>query len=163
MSVGVALNTLRDDADQIFYFDIEMTDFFGFGLTAIVAFVAMFQMSVPITLGVFAPLIAIIVVANRLSERIERYREESREATGQATGAIGEIFGAVQAIQVNNAEARIMAHFRQLNEARRVARVQDQLLTRLVDALAGNMVVIGTALVLNFGGTGHERGSLYRG
>lgn len=148
MSVGVALNTLRDDVDQIFVFDVELGDLFGFGLTALVAFIAMFQVSVPITLGVFAPLILIVLITSRLRERIERYRAESREAAGRAAGAIGDNFGAVQAIQVNNAEARVIAHFRRLNEARRQTSVRDQLLTRLVDALAGNMVVIGTALVL---------------
>lgn len=148
MSFGVALNTLRDDIGAIFSFDIELADLVGFGLTALIAFIAMFQVSVPITLGVFTPLIAIIYIANHLSERIERYRVASREAAGRATGAIGEIFSAVQSIQVNNAEERILHHFRRLNEARRQASVRDQLLTRLVDALSENMVVIGTALVL---------------
>ncbi|MEZ4658503.1 MAG: ABC transporter transmembrane domain-containing protein [Caldilineaceae bacterium] len=148
MSVGAALNTLRDDVQQILVFDIELADLFGFGLTALIAFVAMFRVSAPITLGVFAPLIVIVLITSRLRERIERYREASREAAGRAAGAIGEIFGAVQAIQVNNAEERIIVHFRRLNEARRQTSVADQLLTRLVDALAGNMVVIGTALVL---------------
>lgn len=148
MSVGVALNTMRDDIAVAWYFDVELTDLLGFGLTSIIAFIAMFQVSVPITLGVFTPLIAIIYIANHLSERIERYRVASREASGRVTGAIGEIFGAVQSIQVNNAEERVLDHFRRLNEARRQASVRDQLLTRLIDALSENMVVIGTALVL---------------
>lgn len=148
MSVGVALNTMRDDTTSLFDFNIELADLVGFGLTALIAFIAMFQVSVPITLGVFTPLIAIIYIANHLRERIERYRVASREAAGRATGAIGEIFGAVQSIQVHNAEERVLHHFRRLNEARRQASVRDQLLTRLVDALSENMVVIGTALVL---------------
>ncbi|MEM7130135.1 MAG: ABC transporter ATP-binding protein [Chloroflexota bacterium] len=148
MSVGVALNTMRDDIGIVRYFDVELHDLLGFGLTAIIAFIAMFQVSIPITLGVFTPLIVIIYISNHLSERIERYRVASREAAGRATGAIGEIFGAVQSIQVNNAEERVLNHFRHLNEARRQASVRDQLLTRLVDALSENMVVIGTALVL---------------
>jgi ABC-type multidrug transport system fused ATPase/permease subunit len=148
MSFGMALNTMRDDIKSIFDFDIELADLVGFGLTALIAFIAMFQVSVPITLGVFTPLIAIIYIANHLRERIERYRVASREAAGRATGAIGEIFSSVQSIQVNNAEEQILNHFRRLNEARRQASVRDQLLTRLVDALSENMVVIGTALVL---------------
>lgn len=159
MSVGVALNTLRDDVDQIFDFDIEIGDLFGFGLAAVVAFVVMFQISVPITLGVFAPLIAIIVITDRLRPRIERFRAVSREATGQATSAIGEIFGAVQAIQANNAEDRIMLHFHRLNETRRRAGLRDQLLTRLVEAFADNLVVIGTALVLILAARGMLSGS----
>lgn len=148
MSVGVALNTLRDDTEQNNYFQLELNDFFAFGLTAIVAFIAMIRISVPITLGVFIPLIVIVLISSRMSERIETYREKSRAATARATGTIAEIFSAVQTVQVNRAEQRMVAHFRRLNEARRQTNVQDQMLTRLVDALAENMTVIGTALVL---------------
>ena len=42
-------------------------------------------------------------------------------------GAIGELFGAVQAVQVACAENRIIEHFRQFNERRRVAGLKDVL------------------------------------
>lgn len=148
--VGAALNTLRDDTQQLFDFHIELGDFFGFGLTAMIALVAMFQVSVGITLGVLAPLLAIMVITRRLQARVARYREASRTSSSAVSGAIGDIFGAVQAIQVNNAEERVLAHFRKLNATRRQAVVRDRLLTQLIDALADNMVVIGTALLLIF-------------
>ncbi|MEZ4677835.1 MAG: ABC transporter ATP-binding protein [Caldilineaceae bacterium] len=148
--VGGVLNTLRDDTQQIFAFDIELADLFGFGLTAVVAVSAMVQVSVPITLGVFAPLLAIVLIAQRLQTRVETYRVASRTTSSAVAGAIGDIFGAVQAIQVNNAEERVLAHFRKLNAARRQAVVRDRLLSQLVTALADNTVVIGTALVLLF-------------
>ena len=66
--------------------------------------------------------------------------------------------GAVQAIQVNNAEERIITHFRRLNETRRQSIVRDELLTRLINALSGNTVVIGTALVLIFAARAMQRG-----
>ncbi len=147
-SVGGVLNTFRDDTQQIFAFDIELSDLFGFGLTAVVAVIAMVQVSVPITLGVFAPLLAIVLITQRLQRRVERYREASRTTSSAVAGAIGDLFGAVQAIQVNNAEERVLAHFRKLNAARRQAVVRDRLLSQLINALAGNTVVIGTALVL---------------
>lgn len=149
-SVGGVLNTLREDTDQLFAFDIELSDLLGFGLTAVVAVMAMAQVSVPITVGVFAPLLAIVLITQRLQTRVERYRETSRTTSSAVAGAIGDIFGAVQAIQVNNAEARVLAHFRKLNAARRQAVVRDRLLSQLINALAGNTVVIGTALVLLF-------------
>ena len=158
LSVGGVINTLRDDVGQIFDFELSLGDLFGFGLTAIVALIAMLQVSVPITVGVFAPLIAIVLIANRLSDRIERYRVASRTASEQVAGAISDILGAVQAIQVNNAEDRILAHFRQLNEARRQTMVRDQLLTRSINALSGNTVVIGTALVLILAAQAMQRG-----
>ncbi|MBX3014297.1 MAG: ABC transporter ATP-binding protein [Caldilineaceae bacterium] len=147
-SVGGVLNTLRDDIEQFFDFQLSISDLFSFGLTAMVALTAMLQVSVPITVGVFAPLIGIVLIANRLSSQVEAYRTRSRTATAQVAGAIGEIMGAVQAIQVNHAEERILAHFRQLSAARRQAMVRDQLLTRVIQALADNTVVLGTALLL---------------
>ena len=157
-SVGGVINSLREDVHQTREFDSHLNDLFSFGLTAVVAVIAMLQVSIPITLGVFAPLIAIVLITNRLSDRIERYRVASRTASAQVAGAIGEIMGAVQAIQVNNAEERILAHFRRLNETRRQTIVRDELLTRLINALSGNTVVIGTALVLIFAARAMQRG-----
>lgn len=157
-SVGGVINTLREDVHQTREFELQLGDLFAFGLTAIVAVIAMLQVSIPITLGVFIPLVAIVLITNHLSDRIERYREASRTASAQVAGAIGEIMGAVQAIQVNNAEERILAHFRWLNEMRRQTMVRDELLTRLINALSGNTVVIGTALVLIFAARAMQRG-----
>ncbi len=110
----------------------------------------MVQVSVPITLGVFTPLLAIVLITQQLQRRVERYRTVSRTTSSAVAGAIGDIFGAVGAIQVNNAEERVLTHFRKLNAARRQAVMRDRLLTQLINALAGNTMVIGTALVLIF-------------
>jgi len=157
-SVGGVINSLREDTHQTREFDSQLNDLFSFGLTAIIAMTAMLQVSLPITLGVFAPLIAIVLITNHLSDRIERYRTASRTASAQVAGAIGEIMGAVQAIQVNNAEERILAHFHRLNETRRQTIVRDELLSRLINALSGNTVVIGTALILIFAARAMQRG-----
>ncbi len=147
-TVGAVLNTLRDDPEQLFDFHIELGDLLGFGLTATVAAIAMLQVSVPITVAVFAPLLAIVLITQRLQSRVARYRAERRATSSAVAATIVDLFHAVQAIQVNRAEARVLAHFRQRNQARRRAMVRDRLLTQLIDALAGNTVAIGTALVL---------------
>lgn len=157
-SVGGVINSLREDVHQTWEFDLQWSDLFSFGLTAIIALIAMLQVSIPITLAVFAPLIAIVLITNHLSDRIERYRAASRTASAQVAGAIGEIMGAVGAIQVNNAEERILAHFRRINETRRQTVVRDELLTRLINALSGNTVVIGTALILIFAARAIQQG-----
>jgi len=157
-SVGGVLNTLRDDTDQLFEFHLAVGDLFGFGLSALVGTIAMLRVSVPITIGVFVPLLAIVLITDRLRTRVERYRQESRTTSSAVAGALGDIFGAVQAIQINNAEARVLAHFRKLNHARRQALLQDRLLAQLIDALANNSVVIGTALVLLFSASAIEAG-----
>lgn len=117
----------------------------------------MVQVSVPITLGVFAPLLAIVLITQRLQTRVERYRAASRTASSVVAGAIGDLFGAVQGSRSTtprNGCWRISGS----QWARRQAVVRG-LLTQLVNALAGNMVVVGTALVLLFSaraiGAGH--------
>lgn len=148
MSVGAAVNIFRDDVQQTLDWTGEVGDLVGLIVTAAFAFGVMLRINVWITLGVFVPLIAIVLLTDRLSGRIERYRHVSREKTGDVSGAIGDIFGAVQTIQLNGAEEKIIAHFRTLSEHRREAMVQDQLLTRMVSTLAENAVTIGTGLVL---------------
>jgi ATP-binding cassette subfamily B protein len=83
-----------------------------------------------------------------MHNRLEKYRKASREATGQVTGAIGEIFSTVQAIQVATAEPYVVDHFAQLSEKRRVQMLRDSLLTELLDSTFGNMVGLGTGLIL---------------
>ncbi len=82
------------------------------------------------TLLVFGPLVGVIVVARIASARLEQYRQVSRAAIGRVTGVIGEMFGAVQAVQVAGAEIHVIAHFRQINDRRRHAMLRDRLLTQ---------------------------------
>src|SRR5262249_8927487 len=63
-------------------------------------------------------------------------------------GAISEIFGAAQAIQVAAAENAVIDHFRRLNDERRKTMLKDQLLTQAVDSIFANVVSIGTGLIL---------------
>jgi len=65
--------------------------------------VILLRVNALITLLVFLPLICVVAIAQGMKKHLERYRRASREATGRVTSAIGEIFGAVQAIQVASA------------------------------------------------------------
>jgi ATP-binding cassette, subfamily B, bacterial len=66
------------------------------------------------------------------------------------TGMIGEMFTAVQAIQVAGAEATVLEHFRHLCDRRRQSIVQDQLLTTLLESSFENLVSLGTGAILLF-------------
>ena len=54
----------------------------------------------------FVPLVAVLTVVNTASKRIQRYRKANQEAIGEVTGLLGEVFGAVQAVKVADAEDR---------------------------------------------------------
>ena len=147
-SPGAAISIFRDDVSGAMEWLIWIQDEVGLLLTAVIALTIMVRIDVWVTVGTFAPLVLIILAANWLSQRLEVTHRQSREATGEVTGAISEIFGAVQAIKVANAEERVIAHLRQLNEKRQETAVRDRMMTQLLNAMSGNSVAIGTGLIL---------------
>ena len=147
-SPGAAVSIFRDDVNGVIEWLIWIQDEVGLLLTAVVALTIMARIDVWVTVGTFAPLVLIILAANWMGQRLEMTHRQSREATGQVTAAIGEIFGAVQAIKVANAEERVIAHLRQLNEKRQETAVRDRLMTQLLNAMSENSVAIGTGLIL---------------
>jgi ATP-binding cassette subfamily B protein len=147
-STGEALSRFRDDAEQAEDAISWTLDTIGTAIFAIVAVGVLLTINVQITLLVFLPLAGIVAVAHIAATRLEQYRATSRAATGRVTGAIGEIFGAAQAVQVAGAEDSVIDHFRRLNDIRRKTMLKDQLLTQLVDSIFANTVSIGTGLIL---------------
>jgi ATP-binding cassette subfamily B protein len=145
---GEALNILRDDAQNVEMMFMHLLNAIGLALFSIVAFVQLLLVDKLLTLVVFVPLAIVIAVTQSLSARILRYRVASREATGRVTGAIGEIFGAVQAIQVAGAEPDVVEHFRTLNEQRRVGMVRDRTLAEALSSISGTAVGIGQGAIL---------------
>lgn len=148
MSPGQVVSTFRDDTNQMIDVITLVEDVSGLGVTVIISLVIMLSINPLVTLGVFAPLGFIIIVAHRLGPLVERYRRVSREATSQVTGLIADMFHGTQALKVANAEERVIAHFRQLNDHRRQAMVRDRLLSQVVDALSHGTIDIGMGLIL---------------
>src|SRR5215213_3644417 len=147
-STGEALSRFRDDAEQAEDAISWTLDTIGTAIFAIVAVGVLLTINAQITLLVFLPLAGVVAVAHIAATRLEQYRTSSRAATGRVTGAIGEIFGAAQAVQVAGAEDAVIEHFRQLNDTRRKTMLKDRLLTQLVDSIFANTVSIGTGLIL---------------
>ncbi|HLZ60066.1 MAG TPA: ABC transporter ATP-binding protein [Ktedonosporobacter sp.] len=146
MSPGEAMNSLRDDTETIaFSPGIGQIGQFIF---VVVALIMLLRLNATITLLVFLPLACVIATARTMMKKVEQYRQASRNATGQVTGAIGEMLSAAQAIQVARAEAYVMAHFRQLSHHRLLQMLRERLLNDTVNALLGNIVGIGTGLIL---------------
>jgi ATP-binding cassette, subfamily B, bacterial len=148
VSLGEALSRFRDDA-----YDAEDTmdwtdEIISHGLFASAAFVILLRIDAAMALAVVLPTLAVALIAQRASVMLGRYRAASSQATSQVTGAIGDILGAVQAVQANGAEARVVAHFRRLNQRRRSTILADRVATQVVDALTGNTVSIGTGLIM---------------
>jgi ABC-type multidrug transport system fused ATPase/permease subunit len=147
-SAGEAMTRFRDDVNDVNEWIEALVDIVGIVLFALAALWIMARINALITGVVLVPLIGMVVLGSRMGAVIRRYRRAQREATSRVTGFIGETFGAVQAVKVANAEPRVIAHFRRLNEVRRKAAVKDTLVTELYHSVSGNVIDICISIVL---------------
>lgn len=162
-SPGDAISQFRDDAQQAEDSISWVLDTTGMVLFALTAVVILARINAQITLFVFGPLVGVVAAAQFASSHIQRYRRASRSATAGVTSVIGEMFEAVQAVQVAAAEERVIAHFRALNDTRRKMMVRDRVLTQGLDSVLYNMVSLGTGLILLIGAQAIHTGSFTLG
>lgn len=159
-SAGEAVSRFRDDTGEVAQFVAGALLFpLAEGIFVLAALVVMLQINAPITLAVFTPLVLITAGVNHAMRKVAHYRQMSREATGAVTGFIGEMFGAVQAIQLAAAEERTLRRFDALNQRRRLAALKDRLYTEVIDTLLRSTVNLGTGLVLIFAAGAMQNGS----
>ncbi|GCE05464.1 ABC transporter ATP-binding protein [Dictyobacter aurantiacus] len=147
-STGEAISRLRNDTMEVGAFVCWLFDPLGQVIVMVIALVILLRVSVLVTLAVFVPLVAVLLIANSFRRHIQRYRKATQESIGDVTGLLGDVFGAVQMLKVLGREKQVVAHFRQLGEQRRRATLKDTLLSQLIDALSSNAADIGTGLIL---------------
>lgn len=149
-TLGEVISTLRDDVK----ISGEAVDWAFDALAALLfaagGIIILLTVDTQLTLLVFAPIAAVIVLAHIARVRLVGVREQSRTATARVTGAMGEIFGAVEAIQAAGAERRVVHHLHRLNNERRRTMLQDQLQRLSLDAVFENVANLGAGLVLLF-------------
>jgi ATP-binding cassette subfamily B protein len=147
-SIGAAISTMRDDTDMMrLSLDLWFDGLAGL-LLAGAGMAILFIVDARVTVLVFAPIVLVILLASAARTRLEHAREHSRAATAAVTGAIGEIFGAVQAIQVAAAEERVVAHLRRLGQRRRDLVLRDRLQSLAIDAIFAMTASLGAGLTL---------------
>jgi ATP-binding cassette subfamily B protein len=147
-SPGEAITRFREDVTQAEDAISWTLDVIGAILFAAAAVTVLLLVNPRITTFVFLPLVGVIIIAQVAASKVQHYRKEARDATGRVTDAIGEAFGAVQAVQVAGAEDRVVEHLRGLNEVRRRAMLKDRSLTLVLDSVYWNTVSLGTGLIL---------------
>ncbi len=151
-SPSEAITYFRDDVEGVVEYLEAWIDTWGQTGTAIIALVVLVRINLPLTLLVFAPILAIVTLTNALRTRLTTYRQRNRATTEKVTGFLGELFGAVQAIKVASAEPKVLDHLRVLNRKRASAIVRDSTLTQLLDSVNWNIVDIGTGAILLLAG-----------
>ncbi|MCP4306082.1 MAG: ABC transporter ATP-binding protein [bacterium] len=145
---GEIISRFREDVEHVEEATSMTVDLAGTALFATIAALVLTSIDAQMTLLVFAPLLFMVVIAERAGTRIRRYRNAAREATEQITGALGEMYGAVQTIKVAGVEKPMIDHFKRLNHERRRMMVRDKLLTAILESVFWNTLSIGTALIL---------------
>ena len=158
-SPSEAISRFRGDVDEVVRFVLQIPFEISHVLFSITAVAVMLRIQARITLVVFVPLVALIVIANLAKKRIRHYRQANRIATGNVTDFVGEMFGAAQAVKVASAETRVIAHLRDLNATRRKAAVQDRLFDALFQSVFENVINLGTGAILMLAGQGMREGS----
>ncbi len=162
-SSGEAISRLRDDVDDNTDFLMLFNDLTASMVFVTVAFIVMFNINKLITLVVVVPMISIVVIVNLAGKRIKQRRGANRQATGEVTGFLGELFGAVQAIQLAHAQEKSVQHLRQLNQARLKVALRDRLLDQLMESTFSNTISIGTGIILLLVGQSMHSGSFTLG
>ncbi len=147
-SSGEAVSRFRDDVNEVTGFVTGLNYLSGQLAFALIGISAMISISVKLTALIILPLVAVVVIAQQATNRIKKYRRLSREAAGRVTGAIGEVFGAVQAIQVAGEEESVIAHLEALGRERQKYALQDTLFSKIAEALFLNLGNLGIGAVL---------------
>lgn len=146
---GDILSRLNDDTQAIaecLRFGVMSA---GSAVTLVWAVIVMARIDALLTLVVLAPIIVCALLANAAGRRIQGYRRASRAADGQASALLGELFGAVQAIQIASAEGAATARYRRFSDVRRRAALRERLFNDVVmGSLIENVSNFGTGLVL---------------
>jgi ATP-binding cassette subfamily B protein len=162
-SSGEAVNRLRDDVDENAGAVIRLNDLIASFVFVIIAFVVMLSINVLITLVVFIPLMLVVGIVRVAGEIVKRRRSDARDATGAVTGYLGELFGAVQAVQVASATEPMLQEFRRLNQVRLKAMVRDRLLDESLQSTFSNMAILGMGVILLMAGQAMANGKFTLG
>lgn len=158
-SPGEALSVFRDDVEHAEDGSDWTVDMFSLTVFAIFAMAILINVNATITIFVFVPLVAIIAVAQVATRRLQQSRAASQVATSRVTGALGEIFGAVQAVQIARAERGVVEHFRRLSEIRRKTVLRERAFNLLTGSVYWNTVHLGTGMILLLGANAMREGT----
>jgi ATP-binding cassette subfamily B protein len=159
VSTGDAMNRLDDDLADFADFPTWIPELVGHGLFTLFALFVMAQIAPLITAVALIPLVGVFFLNRFAFDSFLKYDSEARAASSQVTGFLGEIFGAIQAMKVADAEAGTMAYFQQINEQRRIANVRHGVFYATFQATGDNMGDVAVAVMVVLAGIGMSQGT----
>jgi ATP-binding cassette subfamily B protein len=159
ISTGEAISRFNDDVAEVKDFPIWLPDMLGKLLFALAALTIMARINFQMTLVAVLPGLLGLWIARIAWARLLRAYEASARARDGVQGFLGEIFGAVQAIKVADAEEHVIHHLNNLNQTRRKAQLQEKLYDYLSYATSEQVTQLGIGLILLLAGLGIRDGS----
>ncbi|MBS3873726.1 MAG: ABC transporter ATP-binding protein [Firmicutes bacterium] len=145
---GEALDSIRDDATHLEYTVSWIADFLGELLFGVVAIAILAGINARVTVVVFLPLLVIGVIYNIASQALEKYRVATRDAAARVTGVMGEVFSAIQSLQMAQAEDRAANRLRELNTTRATLALRERKYNHGLEFLSNGTFSIGSAAIL---------------
>jgi len=156
---GEAVSRFGDDVGEVKDFPVWLPDMLGKLLFALVALIIMARIDWVMTLVAVGPGLLGLWLAKFAWSRMLRAFESSALARDAVKGYLGEIFGAVQAIKVADAETQVIKHLHGLNATRRQAELREKLFRNLAFSTSDQVTQIGIGLVLLLAGLGIRQGN----
>ncbi len=159
-SPGEAVSRIMGDVDYgLTGFISFLPQSVGQVVFALIALVILFQINPFITLALVLPIVGVLVLTQAVTRYIIRYREAARTTAANASGFLGEMFGAVQAIQLARAEDHVRNYYHALNEMAFRAALREGVFNKIRLTIIDNLSDLGTGLVLLLGAQALRDGS----
>jgi len=156
---GEIINRLTHDIGEVGDFPTWFPDAVGQIGAALVCFVIMAQINLTITLVIFLPLLATLLMARMAWNRTLVYQTAEDQAADKVAGFLGEAFGATQAIKIANAEQGMADHLHRLNEIRRQKSLWAQFYYGLIFTINAAASSFGIGVVLLMAGRAMQAGT----
>ena len=145
---GEVTNRFRDDVLGIIQYLDRYIHMWGNLVFAALAISYMSKIDSYITFITIIPAICVVIVVDFARNYIHKYRTAQRIATERSTNFINEMFQSILAVKVATAQAHVIDRFRQLNDARRISTLIDNLFTQILSSINFNLGHIATGVIL---------------
>jgi len=145
---GEVTNRFRDDVLGIIQYLDRYIHMWGNLVFAALAISYMSKIDPYITFITIIPAICVVIVVDFARSYIHKYRTAQRIATERSTNFINEMFQSILAVKVSTTQAHVIDRFRQLNDARRVSTLIDNLFTQILSSINFNLGHIATGVIL---------------
>lgn len=159
LSSGEAINRFNNDVGEVADFPTWLPDSVGQVTAAVVAMGIMARINLGLTLHIFLPLIATMVVSRVAWDKLHGYGHAHGQASDAVTGFLGEAFGAAQAVKIASAEADMAGRLEALGQMRQHAAVRYQVFRSLLDVVNGAAVSFGIGMMLLLAGRAMTAGT----